>query len=154
VATRAQIALRRAQAEALLNLSRIQRALERHIQALLDRHGLVHVTPAQANALIILFQEKQPMTARQLARQMNLSEVTVGRFVRALEAAGWLVRTGDPSDSRAILVAPSRKARRAFARFLAVSNAVLEGSFSGFDRAEVHALVDQTGRIVHNLAGE
>ena len=154
VPSRAQIALRRSQAEALLNLSRIQRAVERRIQQLLDDERLENVTPAQANALIILFQEKRPMTARQLARQMNLSEVTVGRFVRALEQADWVVRASDPNDSRAILISPSRKARRAFNRFLNVSNAVLVDSFSGFSKKEVQAIVDGTERLVRNLAAE
>ncbi len=71
------------------------------------------MTPAQANALMILFQHKSAMTARQVAQEMNLSEVTVGRFVRALESGGWVVREPDPNDSRAILISPSRKAYRA-----------------------------------------
>jgi DNA-binding MarR family transcriptional regulator len=154
VATRAEIALRRTQAEALLNLSRIQRALERRIQALLDEQGLENVTPAQANALIILFQEKRPMTARQLARMMNLSEVTVGRFVRALENGAWVERDNDPSDSRAILISPSGKARRAFQRFLRVSNAVLENSFIGFSRKDVAHVMQATDKIARNLDEE
>lgn len=135
----------------MLNLSRIQRALERRIQALLDEQKLENVTPAQANALIILFQEKRPMTARQLAGMMNLSEVTVGRFVRALENGKWVTRQSDPNDSRAILISPSAKARRAFHRFLEVSNGVLESSFVGFNKKDVTALVDATERIVGNL---
>lgn len=154
MATRAEIALRRLQAEALLNLSRVQRALERRIDELLRAQRLEKVTPAQANALIILFQEKHPLTARQLAGLMNLSEVTVGRFVRALEAGGWVVREADPADSRAILIQPSPKARRAFRRFLEVSNTVLEGSFVGIGRKDVLAMVELTGRVAANLAGD
>lgn len=135
----------------MLNLSRIQRALERRIQALLDEEKLENVTPAQANALIILFQEKRPMTARQLAGMMNLSEVTVGRFVRALESGKWVTRQSDPNDSRAILISPSPKARRAFNRFLRVSNGVLERSFVGFGKKDVKQLVAATERIVANL---
>ncbi|HLT36664.1 MAG TPA: hypothetical protein VK034_10265, partial [Enhygromyxa sp.] len=88
MATRADIAARRKQADTALELSRINREMERRIQQLLEHENLRDVTPAQANAMMILFQEKAPMTARNLARQMNLSEVTVGRFVRSLENAG------------------------------------------------------------------
>jgi len=154
VPTRAQIALRRLQAEAALNLSRIQRELERRIDVLLRRERLADVTPQQANALMILFQDKTPMTARQLASQMNLSEVTVGRFVRALEAAGWIVRAAHPDDSRAILLSPSRKAYRAFPRFLAVSNALLSDAFAGLAESEVRALVALTERARANLADD
>ena len=149
--TRAQIAHRRAQADAALNLSRIQRGLERRIQALLERERLHKVTPAQANALMILFQEKDPLTARDLAAEMSLSEVTVGRFVRALEAGGWVVRVVHPTDSRAILVSPSKKAYRAFQRFLRVSNAILDEAFDGFTRKQMQELVGMTERLRENL---
>lgn len=147
MASRADIAARRKQADTALELSRINREMERRVQQLLERERLEGVTPAQANAMMILFQEKAPMTARNLARQMNLSEVTVGRFVRALEAAGWVQRDADPKDTRAILVRPSRKAYRAFPRFLIVSNALLDVAFAGFTKKEVEAL----GRLVERV---
>jgi DNA-binding MarR family transcriptional regulator len=152
--SRAHVALRRQQAEAALNLLRIHREMERGIQALLEREKLRNITPAQANALTILFQEKEPMTARQLARQMNLSEVTVGRFVRALENAGWVLRESDPNDTRAILISPSRKAYRAFPRFLKVTNKLLDNSFAGFSRKEIETLVSLVDRVRDNVVFE
>jgi DNA-binding MarR family transcriptional regulator len=147
MATRADIAARRKQADAALELSRINREIERRIQQLLEHEKLIDVTPAQANAMMILFQEKAPMTARQLARQMNLSEVTVGRFVRSLETAGWVGREADPKDTRAILVRPSSKAYRAFPRFLNVSNALLDVAFAGLTKKQVETL----GRLVERV---
>jgi DNA-binding MarR family transcriptional regulator len=147
MATRADIAARRKQADAALELSRINREMERRIQQLLALERLEDVTPAQANAMMILFQEKAPMTARQIAREMNLSEVTVGRFVRSLEGAGWVKRDADPKDTRAILIRPSAKAYRAFPRFLNVSNALLDVAFAGFTKKEVEAL----GRLVERV---
>lgn len=154
VATRAQINLRRAQAEAALNLSRIQREMERRLASMLASEKLENVTPAQANALMILFQEKGSLTARQLAAQMNLSEVTVGRFVRALESANWVVRKSHPSDSRAILISPSRKAYRAFQRFLRVSNGLLEEAFAGFTKKQVEQMVGMLEQMRGNLSEE
>lgn len=147
MASRADIAHRRKQADAALELSRINREMERRVQHLLEQEKLRDVTPAQANAMMILFQEKAPMTARQLAGQMNLSEVTVGRFVRALEGAGWVRREADPRDTRAILIQPSKKAYRAFSRFLNVSNALLDVAFAGFTKKEVETL----GRLVERV---
>ncbi len=154
MASRAHIALRRKQADAALELSRVQRELERRVQQLLEREKLPDVTPAQANALMILFQEKAPMTARALARQMNLSEVTVGRFVRALENAGWVTREADPKDTRAILIRPSKKAYRAFPRFLAVSNSLLEVAFVGLSKQEVDTLAHLVERVRMNVVVE
>ena len=154
MAGRADIALRRMQADAALELSRINREMERRVQQLLEHEKLADVTPAQANAMMILFQEKAPMTARALARQMNLSEVTVGRFVRALENAGWITREADPKDTRAILIEPSTKAYRAFPRFLNVSNALLDVAFAGFTKHEVAALGKLVERVRTNVIVE
>jgi DNA-binding MarR family transcriptional regulator len=154
MASRAHIALRRKQADAALELSRVQRELERRVQLLLALEKLDDVTPAQANALMILFQEKAPMTARTLARQMNLSEVTVGRFVRALETTGWVTREADPKDTRAILIQPSKKAYRAFSRFLTVSNGLLEHAFSGFTKQELDTLISLVERVRMNVVVE
>ncbi len=126
--------------------------VERRLEALLSEHRLLQVTPSQANALMILFQEKQPLTARALASQMRLSEVTVGRFVRSLEMAGWILRTPHPTDARAILLAPSPRAYRAFDRFLLVSNALLECGFRDFRSSEIAELNKLAQRMTQNLA--
>lgn len=154
MANRAHIVQRRKQADAALELSRIQRELERRVQQLLEEERLKDVTPAQANALMILFQEKAAMTARQLARQMNLSEVTVGRFVRALESGGWVRREADPRDTRAILIQPSKKAYRAFSRFLNVSNSLLDVAFAGFTKKEIETLGKLVERVRMNVVIE
>ncbi|HLT40050.1 MAG TPA: hypothetical protein VK034_27405, partial [Enhygromyxa sp.] len=53
----------------------------------------------------------------------------------------------DPRDTRAILVRPSKKAYKAFPRFLNVSNALLDVAFAGFTKKEVEAL----GRLVERV---
>jgi DNA-binding MarR family transcriptional regulator len=146
------IALRRLQAGAYLALSRIQRELEAKVTALFADHGLVEVTPAQANALMVLFQEKRPLTARHLAQLMGLTEVTVGRFVKALVASGFVRRDPDPSDSRAWLLRPTPKAYRMLPRFIAVSNAMLDAAFEGFTDAEIRRIARTTERIRRNVS--
>ena len=150
----ALIARRRMQAEAYLNLSRIQREIERRTQDLLATEDLREVTPAQAGALMVLFQAKRPLRARELASLLVLSEVTVGRFVHALHEAGWVRRDPDPADSRAVLVAPTPKAYRALPRFIAVSNALLDEAFSGFSAAEIATIAGTTERLRRNILRE
>lgn len=148
---RAALATRRVQAEAYLNLSRIQREIERRVTTLLAEHGLARVTPAQAGAMMVLFQERRPLRARELAGLLALSEVTVGRFVHALCDAGWVRRDPDPQDSRAVLVAPTPKAYRALPRFIQVSNALLDEAFADFSPAEVERVARTTERLRRNI---
>jgi DNA-binding MarR family transcriptional regulator len=150
----AVIARRRVQAEAYLNLSRIQREIERRTQDLLATQDLREVTPAQAGALMVLFQAKRPLRARELANLLALSEVTVGRFVHALHEAGWVRRDPDPADSRAVLVAPTPKAYRALPRFIAVSNALLDEAFDGFTAGEIADIAGTTERLRKNIVRE
>ncbi len=149
--TAAQLRLRRLQSEAYLNLSRIHRELERKVADMFKAAGLREVTPAQAGVLIHLFQERAPLTARQLAGMMALSEVTVGRFVRALEGAGWVERTSDPEDSRAILVRPTRRAYAALPKLLEVSNGLLDRAFAGFSAQEIESIARTTEMVRDNL---
>jgi DNA-binding MarR family transcriptional regulator len=146
-----ELELRRVQAEAYLDLSRIHREIEARAAALLEEHDLRDVTPAQAGALMILFQEKQPLRARELAQRLGLSEVTVGRFVHALHATGWVRREPDPDDSRAILIAPTTKAYRALPRFIAVSNALLDQAFAGFSPEDIVRVAKTTERLRKNI---
>ena len=143
--------LRRLEAEAYLNVSRIHRVIDRRVAELFQAEGFDDVTPAQANALMILYQAKEPVTARALAQLMSLSEVTVGRFVRALEAEGWVDRSEDPNDSRAMLIRPTAKAYGALPRLINISNALLDEAFVGFDASDVAQLTNLIIRIRENL---
>jgi DNA-binding MarR family transcriptional regulator len=149
----ASLQLRRVQADAYLDLTRIQREIERRAAALLAEHGLRDVTPAQASALMVLFAEREPLRARTLATRLGLSEVTVGRFIHALHEAGWVRREPDPTDSRAMLVSPTAKAYRALPRFIQVSNSLLDDAFAGFTPTEVERVAKTTERLRRNIVG-
>jgi DNA-binding MarR family transcriptional regulator len=143
--------LRREQADIVLALTQIRRRVERRATELLAAEGLGDVTSAQANALMVLFQARAPITARRLADTLAVSEVTVARFVRALEENGWVARTPDPDDRRAMLLVPTSKAKAALPRFAAVSNQILDAAFAGFDRAGIEALGRVVARVRDNL---
>ncbi len=154
VPAQVDLQLRRQQADAFLTFSRILRGLERRVAALLHEHGLADVTPAQANVLMVLFQERRPLTARHLAERMAISQPTVGRFIHALERQGWIDRRPDPDDSRAMLVEPTRKAFAALPRFIQVSNTLLDVAFAGFSPQRVARIARTTQQIEQNLETE
>ena len=98
---------------------------------------------------MVLFQGREPLTARELSRRMGYSGVTVSRFVKALAQAGWLERSPDPTDGRAYLLTPTAKARDALPRFIGVSNALLDDA----DRALYDAKESGRDRICKAGAG-
>lgn len=100
---------------------------------------------------MILFQERAPMTARQLAARMGLSQVTVGRFVKALHAAGWISRKPCPDDARAVLLSPTAKAMRALPRFIHVSNTLFDRAFADLGDTTIRRIAATTERLRRNL---
>lgn len=142
---------RRVQTRAMIDLARVRHASEALVETLLREHGLEDVTPAQANALMVLIDARRALTAAELARELSLSEVTVGRFVRALEAGGWIARTPDPADARARRLSATPKTRERLPGFIAVSNALLDQAFAGFDEERVAAFAQALGAVRENL---
>jgi DNA-binding MarR family transcriptional regulator len=140
MADRSQLAQRRLQTQIVLDLQRVRNATERRIAELLHRHELDPITPAQANALMALVNAREPLTGADLARELGLSEVTVGRFVKALLDGEWVAREKDPADGRRLLLMPTAKTREALPRFVAVSNTVLDEAFVGWGSGEVEEL--------------
>lgn len=148
------LGLRRQQTETLLSLALIHAVFEREVAGLFAAHDLDGITPAQSNVLMALFQARGPLTARAVTRRLGLSEATISRFVKALEAAGWVARQRDPDDARAMLIEATDKARAALPRFIAVSNTLLDRAFAGFSRDEIEWLGAAVARVTDNFAPE
>lgn len=145
------LAFRRLQADSVLGMTRIRRQIERRIADLLAAEGLGEITPAQANAMMVLFQAREPITAKRLADELALTEPTVARFVRALEDGQWVERRTDPADNRARLLLPTPKAYAALPGFINVSNTMLDEAFEGFSPTEIEAVAAVVGRLRTNL---
>ena len=145
---------RQRQAEAFLAMGRILRTLEARAARLLVDEGLTNVTYAQANALMALFQAREPLTARQLADHLGVSEASTSRLVGALVEHGWVDRERDPRDGRAWILRPTERARERLPAFARVFNTLMDQAFDGFDRSEQRAIGGFVARIHQNLEPE
>jgi DNA-binding MarR family transcriptional regulator len=143
--------LRRKQTEFLRVVSRLQRTLGAQVDASFSQAGFPEITTSRANVLMILIEARGPMTARSISRHMGLSEVTVGRFIKSLEANGWVERKTAPTDARARLVQPTPKAFAALPAFLAVSNAFLDRALGGVEGATLDTFLATLQSVQDNL---
>jgi DNA-binding MarR family transcriptional regulator len=148
---REQIALRRRQTEVMLAFSRVNQLILKRSGELLGDRGFQTITPSQANALIVLFNARRPMNARELARELAVSEVTVSRFLRKMEEEGWVERTPDPADGRSMLLRTTAYARSRFLDLAEVSNALLDSIFGGLAHADLDRLASVVQRVQSNL---
>lgn len=147
----ASLETRRLQAEIHLDSGRVLRGMERRIMGLFRAGGVDGLTPAQGNVLMVLFHQRAPTRARGLAKLLNVSEVTMGRFVQALEGAGWISRSVDPEDARARLVSPTAQAYALLPTLIRVSNRLMDEAFQGFKDEDIAQLHDLTHRLIRNL---
>ncbi len=109
------------------------------------------MTMAQATALLVLVHERKPITATRLAELLNVSTVTVGRFVRTLEQNGWLHRRPDPSDARAMLIAPTGQTHTMLHVFVSVTEQIMDEAYQGFGHEDIEGLLGQLAEIRGNL---
>ena len=141
----------RRQVEGYLNLVRIHREVEARALSLLADAGISGMTMAQATALLVLVQERVPITATRLAALLNVSTVTVGRFVRSLEQNGWIRRRADPADGRAMLIAATKKTYDSLHIFVAVTEQLMREAYAGFEPDDVDELLAHLAELRRNL---
>lgn len=149
---RQDLGWRRLQTEAMLTFSRVHQQILRRTTQRLAEVGLDNITPARANALIVLFNARRPIQAQQLARELGVTEVTVSRVIRRMEEDGWVERTPDPLDGRAMLLQPTAHARAMFGTLVQVSNQVLDDLFGELGRDELQAMSGLVLRVQEGLA--
>ena len=143
---------RKMQSDTFLGFAQIAGLAERRALRLFEEHGVTDITPTQSRVLVILFQAQRPMTASEISARMGLTEVTVGRFIRALRTAGWLTRHQNPDDRRAWLLRPTQRAHDTLPTFIAVSNALLDSVFAALSPAEMEMVAAAVARMQDQLA--
>ncbi len=145
---------RRCQIESFLILQRLKRAVEDRTQAHFRDKHLDGITPAQANVLMVLFQRRRAMSAREVHDELGISEVTVSRLVSALVNNGWVSKSPNPADGRAALLKPTSKARTHLSAFIQIANSLLDETFAGVDDHALIVLNETIQRIDQNLCSK
>ena len=148
------LARRRCQIESFLILQRLKRSVEERTQAHFRSQALVGITPAQANVLMVLFQRRRAMTAREVHDELGISEVTVSRLVSALVNNEWVSKARNPADGRAALLSPTDKARAHLGSFIQIANVLLDETFHGIDDEALVVLNQSIRRIDENLGSK
>ena len=140
--------IRRTQIETFMLVQRFQRAVDSRTGVCFREAGIENLTPAQANVLMVLFQRRRPMSAREIHRELGLSEVTISRLVSLLVRHGWVHRKPHQTDGRKMMLEPTQHARAYLPVFMKTANVLLEEMFDGFEESEIiqlHALMVRIG---------
>lgn len=116
----------------------VARLLRQRFEASLSKAGL-EVTPGEARTL--RYAAHNPgMRQAALAEMMSVEPMTLVGFLDRLENRGLIERTTDPTDRRAKLIRPTRKAEPLIQRIEEIANQTRRDVMSGLDRDEVESV--------------
>ncbi len=118
-----------------------------HLPALRERR----ISLAQFLVLDALGNAGRPLRMSALAQSAGLAATELTRVVTALEAKSFVERHTDPGDSRARLVALTRKGRTLIGRVQREATADLRDVWSDFTHDEWHRFIDLMQRFESGL---
>ncbi|MEM9542127.1 MAG: MarR family winged helix-turn-helix transcriptional regulator [Cyanobacteria bacterium P01_E01_bin.42] len=139
-----QDALGLAQADLLERVSEVMknvsRAYVKAIIASLSEEGFDELTPASVSLLARLTPDGSQTV--DLARQVRRTKQATGKLVQALENQGYAERAPDPNDSRAQLVRPTDKGKKALAAGVGIRKKLAEDAMTVFGSEALEKLHD------------
>lgn len=108
----------------------------------LEPMGLTH----PKYLVMLALWEHEPLSARELARLLQLDPATLTPLLKRLEAIGYLTRARNPDDERALSVTLTAEGRALRSRALKVPEAVV--TRLGMEVAELRELQQRLGRVI------
>jgi DNA-binding MarR family transcriptional regulator len=124
----------------------------RHLRRQFDRRAMrLGLTRAQWRALKTIAR-KEGMSQAELAEQLEMEPIPVGRVIDRLQQAGFVERRADPADRRRWCLHLAARAHRVVDDMDAIALQLRAEALVGISRADVAMLVDVLDRIKKNLA--
>lgn len=113
-----------------------------------------HADPVERALIFILvrLKEQGPMRLSDVAADLGLDVSTMSRHVRTLETRGFLTRTADPSDGRAVRLALADPGREVLAQAWSNRRVWLERSLADWTVEDRRLLSDMLERFADALA--
>ena len=109
------------------------------------------LSPARASALSVLV-FGGPCTIGELAEVEQVRPPTMTRLVTGLEADGWVARSADPRDGRAVIVRATAKGRRVLERGRRLRVEQIEAMLSGLSASDSAMLAEAVSVLERELA--
>jgi DNA-binding MarR family transcriptional regulator len=138
-----------AQRQAVLDrLFEIAARLGELMHAALAQHGL---TPARAEALLVLHQAGRPVVQRELSDALRCTPRRVTALLDALETGCWVTRDAHPADRRATLVSLTGTGTAAVTWIQAQRQAAASELLAGVEARDLEGFLTVTGHILRQV---
>lgn len=128
-------------------MARTYRSMRRALMARLAPRGITYPQFQVLNALC----QEDNVSQVALAGRVNVDKTSLARMLDRMEGTGLIRRSVDPADSRANLIALTRKGQHLAAQVLPLRRLVLRRAVQGLGEKEVIDLKRCLNRIYGNL---
>ena len=128
-------------------LADVTRLMRKHFDRRATAFGL---TRAQWRALIWL-NASEGMNQSELAEQLEMEPIAIGRVIDRLEAAGFVERRADPVDRRSWRLYLTARARAVLDDMQGISQKLRSEAVQGIDAAELKRTILVLEQIKENL---
>lgn len=106
---------------------------------------------AEQWGVILLLQNQQPMTQRQISEVLYLEKSSVSRSIDGLEKRGWVARERSLEDSRSKLVSLTPKSLDIVVQCSQIAAGVLQDAQQGLEVHELEQSKEQLSSVISNL---
>lgn len=101
-----------------------------------------------------LLDREGPMSASEIARRTGLAAASVTNLIDRLEQKGFVRRTRDPKDRRAVVVEPTPEGVAKFVPFFASTRSGVARMWARYDETELAVILDFLRRNAERLRKE
>lgn len=119
-----------------------------------NRHRAIEKSPEHGRISVLFILGKVgPMRASALAKEAGLDLSTVSRHLRTLEEEGYVVKSADPDDKRAVQVGVTERGHDFVEQFWRERATAIRDALSAWTADDVHALTKLLDRFVRDTEG-
>jgi len=111
------------------------------------------VTPAELDVLIRLRHAREPVIARQLARELNQSRAAISKTLARLVERGYLSRCANPADRRAALLTLTEAGEEVVDTMFPRQLATEAGALAGLDPAARRKVTEALTLLMEAIRG-
>jgi DNA-binding MarR family transcriptional regulator len=112
----------------------------------------LNLTPSQAEVIQVL-QQYQPMTLLQLGERLVCENGSPSRLIKGMVEAGWVEKSTNPDDGRAVLLQLTETARAILPQLNAIEHQFNENIATLLDQETIGILLERIWPLVRETEG-
>lgn len=117
-------------------ISKTRQSMHQFIEVELKKEGLSDIIPSHGSILTVLFENKSPLTMKEIAKRIGKDKSTVTVLINHLLKQGYIEKITSTEDKRVSLIALTSAGKAIEKKYRDISKRVVETAYEGFEPNE------------------